>query len=49
MRDESNTEMTRRKTDDVRIKIEQVKVRISHSPNRGIIETGGCASSVQVV
>lgn len=27
--------------DDVRIKIEQVKMRISHSPNRGIIETGG--------
>ena len=26
---------------DVRIKIEQVKMRISHSPNRGIIETGG--------
>ena len=25
---------------DVRIKIEQVKVRISHSPNRGIIKTG---------
>lgn len=26
---------------DVRIKIEQVKMRISHSPNRGIIEAGG--------
>jgi hypothetical protein len=26
---------------DVRIKIEQVKVRISHSPDRGIIKTGG--------
>ena len=29
------------RTFDVRIKIEQVKMRISHSPNRGIIETGG--------